>query len=398
MKPLNETRINATLKYIEDYYARHHVCPTYRQIKDDCEYSSLSLVHSDIDRLKERGLIVDDNRQIKLAKFKDEVRYNYPFIIMTDALHNLDLLNGDEKTLLESHVLYLKGNYLKALEVSNHLSETTSDPIIKFGTRFTKCCCSMFTGDPNPWKDFFRLMVTYTCQTVSEKMEKELLVHFLSGALGGKENCPEWLKEGRFYGLRKKAIPLAKLCFVANAIKSENPVSPAYLEPLCSDIKLEHIDICQVYMDLYMAMSYHYVGDDKYLESHLNDALDTCIKNDWITPLAEMQRPLGNVLNPLIMDKDEHFLKRVLNLQKELLEGYNKIYSILVGENPVKGLTFREIEIINYIRLDLSNKEIADKLYLSTETIKYYLSSIYLKLGISSRGELKSIVKKAVVK
>jgi len=36
----------------------------------------------------------------------------------------------------------------------------------------------------------------------------------------------------------------------------------------------------------------------------------------------------------------------------------------------------------------LSNREIADKLFLSLETIRWYLKEIYSKLGVHSREEL----------
>jgi DNA-binding CsgD family transcriptional regulator len=35
-----------------------------------------------------------------------------------------------------------------------------------------------------------------------------------------------------------------------------------------------------------------------------------------------------------------------------------------------------------------SNREVADTLHLSSRTIEYHLSKIYVKLGLSSRGQL----------
>ena len=48
------------------------------------------------------------------------------------------------------------------------------------------------------------------------------------------------------------------------------------------------------------------------------------------------------------------------------------------GNTPLSG---REIEILALICSGYSNKEIADKLYLTHGTVKWYASQIYDKLG-----------------
>lgn len=53
------------------------------------------------------------------------------------------------------------------------------------------------------------------------------------------------------------------------------------------------------------------------------------------------------------------------------------------------GLTAREREVAGLIRNGYSNQEIADKLYISAATVKKHTSSIYEKLQISGREQLK---------
>ncbi len=51
----------------------------------------------------------------------------------------------------------------------------------------------------------------------------------------------------------------------------------------------------------------------------------------------------------------------------------------------VEPLTDRELETLRLLRTDLSQREIANELYISHHTIKGYTKSIYRKLGVSSR-------------
>ena len=56
--------------------------------------------------------------------------------------------------------------------------------------------------------------------------------------------------------------------------------------------------------------------------------------------------------------------------------------------NNIDKLSSREVEIISLIRQGFSNKEVAEKLFIATDTIKYHIKNIYRKLQISSRAEL----------
>ncbi len=51
------------------------------------------------------------------------------------------------------------------------------------------------------------------------------------------------------------------------------------------------------------------------------------------------------------------------------------------------GLTDREIEIVKAVSMGLSNKAIAAELWVTVQTVKFHLTSIYRKLGISNRTE-----------
>ncbi len=53
----------------------------------------------------------------------------------------------------------------------------------------------------------------------------------------------------------------------------------------------------------------------------------------------------------------------------------------------VEPLTARESEILGLLADGLTNREIADRLYLSQETIKWYNKQLFGKLGVSNRTQ-----------
>lgn len=48
-------------------------------------------------------------------------------------------------------------------------------------------------------------------------------------------------------------------------------------------------------------------------------------------------------------------------------------------------LTSRELEIIKFLAMGMSNKDISDTLYISEKTVKNHVSSVFRKLGINDR-------------
>ncbi len=53
----------------------------------------------------------------------------------------------------------------------------------------------------------------------------------------------------------------------------------------------------------------------------------------------------------------------------------------------IEPLSRREIEVLGLLARHLSNREIADKLYISPATVKSHTKNIYGKLGVNSRRE-----------
>jgi NarL family two-component system response regulator LiaR len=68
---------------------------------------------------------------------------------------------------------------------------------------------------------------------------------------------------------------------------------------------------------------------------------------------------------------------------KHALKDKPKTVSLDLGEK----LTTRELEILNFVAIGLSNKDIARKLNLGLPTVKGYLVGIFSKLNVGSRTE-----------
>lgn len=64
------------------------------------------------------------------------------------------------------------------------------------------------------------------------------------------------------------------------------------------------------------------------------------------------------------------------------------------GDLSLAELTPREIEVLRELANGLSNREIAERLFVSQNTVKYHVHSILNKLSLPNRGEATKFAKK----
>ncbi len=97
---------------------------------------------------------------------------------------------------------------------------------------------------------------------------------------------------------------------------------------------------------------------------------------------VNMERIILPILEKMRRERDnEKYADILMNLMKDLASSYG----INLTNGNVK-LTPREIEICNMVKAALTNKEIANLLNISSQTVEWHRKKIRQKLGIVSKG------------
>ena len=63
------------------------------------------------------------------------------------------------------------------------------------------------------------------------------------------------------------------------------------------------------------------------------------------------------------------------------------------SERDFGWLTPQETAVARLVVSGLTNREVATQLMLSTKTVEFHLSNVYLKLSVHSRSELRALVR-----
>lgn len=79
--------------------------------------------------------------------------------------------------------------------------------------------------------------------------------------------------------------------------------------------------------------------------------------------------------------------KEIVFIEKEILVPATGNFS--PDENRIKslGISEREMEVLKLVAEGLSNQEIADKLFVSANTVKTHTSNLFLKLEVNRRTQ-----------
>ena len=114
--------------------------------------------------------------------------------------------------------------------------------------------------------------------------------------------------------------------------------------------------------------------DDELVDKAIkNGAKGYLIKNHKPEELKQMIRSIHQGVHIM----DEKVFDKFVDVGIKPNSNFNK-----------DNYTARELEIIEAVASGLSNKEIAEKLFISEGTVKNYISSILLKEGLSHRTQL----------
>jgi len=83
------------------------------------------------------------------------------------------------------------------------------------------------------------------------------------------------------------------------------------------------------------------------------------------------------------LERGEAALNR--KMVTKVMNGFQKLAS--QNSSSPEGLTEREIEVLHLMVDGLGNKKIAEKLFISENTVKYHIRNILQKLGVQNRTE-----------
>jgi LuxR family maltose regulon positive regulatory protein len=144
------------------------------------------------------------------------------------------------------------------------------------------------------------------------------------------------------------------------------------------------------------AMAYKQWNETRQAVTLLKQSLKLAQPGGWVRPFVVPGPEMRSLFDCLDRNEltESHVDAIITALDAEKAGLSSTVSTLHKPTSPVSGasnlstpLTQREIDILELLKGRLSNQEIADTLFISTETVKRHLYNIYKKLSVKNRRE-----------
>ena len=151
----------------------------------------------------------------------------------------------------------------------------------------------------------------------------------------------------------------------------------------------ENYPIPAIYLHLVAVMDYMSLKQPDRAETHLLTAWEIARPDDLIEGFGEHHGLLGAMLEAVIKPKWPKDFKRIIDITYRFSSGWRRVHNPLTGHDVADDLTTTEFAIAMLAARDWTNREIAEHLKISANTVKSHISEAMKKLNVSARKELK---------
>lgn len=151
----------------------------------------------------------------------------------------------------------------------------------------------------------------------------------------------------------------------------------------------ENYPIPAIYLHLVAVMDYMSLKQPDRAETHLLTAWEIALPDDLIEGFGEHHGLLGAMLEAVIKPKWPKDFKRIIDITYRFSSGWRRVHNPLTGHDVADDLTTTEFAIAMLAARDWTNREIAEHLKISANTVKSHISEAMKKLNVSARKELK---------
>ncbi len=144
---------------------------------------------------------------------------------------------------------------------------------------------------------------------------------------------------------------------------------------------------------LLASLTYYYLSDEDKSYKYLAQALTQAYQADYLISVVDFLKLDLTFYDILINTCNDYFSNSEIHKYKDLIiKMFEESTTSISSTSLYTKLTKREIEIFELLIKGKTNKEIAQELFISVETVKWHLSNIYQKLDVKNRSEAISLL------
>lgn len=157
-------------------------------------------------------------------------------------------------------------------------------------------------------------------------------------------------------------------------------------EALLSICENMHFKLVAIHLNIQSVAAYEKLGKRMQSRELLRNVITEAEPDGFVMPFVENFHYLKDLLDSM---QNTGFVKRIIELGREYEKRRTWEKERVSRPKEFENLTEREYEIVDMMTKHFSNREIAEKLFLSEGTVKQYINRIYAKLHMEGETRTK---------
>ena len=135
---------------------------------------------------------------------------------------------------------------------------------------------------------------------------------------------------------------------------------------------------------VHKALACEVLGDTSSALGSLERALTLAEPEDYLRIFVDEGPPMAKLLNEAVRQgvQPDYSRKLLAAFESKIAVDY-----IQQAQQLIEPLSARELDVLKLVAQGLSNREIAEWLFLALDTVKGYNRKIYAKLGVKNRTQ-----------
>lgn len=300
-------------------------------------------------------------------------------------------LSTQQKSLLMAEKAVLECRFKDAYSILSPIIDAPEDIITEAGALWNAAISSMALNMPSEFSKYFLRLEMIMSEDFPHRKDLYIILDSLKTYVDTISLAAS--SDTDYSEIHDQCLPFACIKFAYTQLTKETmnkgSVDTAALELSLRFLKNSGSLVILEMLHSYLLGIYYLRQNIPAAEKHAKALVQIAYENKYYYPMVLYYRYYTQILDPVLATYPQDFQDHCRNMFSEYEKNFTTFFSSISEYEVISKLTDADLPLIYAILMDLPNPVIAEKLGISSQTVKRKLTKIYEKLGVTSKKELR---------
>lgn len=308
----------------------------------------------------------------------------------------VDQLSKQQQLLISAESAVLECRFEDAYPILKDILYHPSNIVTEIAALWNIGICCLGLNKPEEFSDIFLSLQLLFSEDFPHREDLVVILDILKTYVDTMSSVSK--NERNYENIHEQSIPLAclqisysQLCKEVMKPRSGNTAS---LELILRFLNNTSAVVAVEMLHCHLLGIYFLREDMKAAEIHAKKAVKIAFENNYLFPLVSYYRFCAPILSSILEEYPEDFQKHCNELFTQYDNNFSAFYSALEEYPVLSKLTDKDFPYLYAVLMNLPNAAIAEKMNITTQSVKNRLEAIYKVLGVNDKKELKGYLEK----